>query len=167
MKKQGKLVRDQIPPRIEAKGESCTWHTAASDKEFSDKLGLKLLEEVSEYARERTMEELADVLEVVETLILFHGLDRAVQLDGYSTIQMFTNEQFDDKDLEYDLVMELDDLAMAFLAEPARERLVELIRRLWEVAGFQGFARDDVERLRLEKKESHGGFEERIILDES
>lgn len=167
MNKHGKLVRNEIPALIEAKGEACTWHTAATDKEFSDKLGLKLLEEVSEFASARTCEELADALEVINALIALHGLDTAIQLDGYSTIRMFSESDFEDKDLEYDLIMELDDLAMAFLTDSSRERLVVLVRRLWEVAGFQGYERDEVERVRLEKLKSHGGFDERIILDES
>jgi len=138
--KHGKLVRDKIPERIEAKGE---------------------------FARERTFGELADVMEVLETVVPFHGFDRSVLLNGYASARTFTAEEFEDKDLEYDLLMDMDDLAAAFVARPTPESLAELVRRVWEVAAFQGMDRDDAEKARLAKRETHGAFEERIILDES
>jgi predicted house-cleaning noncanonical NTP pyrophosphatase (MazG superfamily) len=165
--KQGRLVRHKVPARIEAKGEFCRWHKAASDAEYREKLDLKLIEEVGEFAQERIFEELADTLEVLGAVILFYEFDRSILPDGYASAQAFTSEEFDDKDLEYELIMEMDDLAEAFVARPTPQGLTELIRRVWEVAGFQGLDHETAEVARLAKRETHGVFEERIILDES
>ncbi len=165
--KHGKLVRDKIPKHIEAKGEPCTWHKAASDAEYGEKLRMKIVEEVGEFARERSYGELADVLEVLEAVITFHGFGPSILSDGYASTRAFTREEFEDKDLEYDLVMNMDDLATAFVARPTPEGLTELTRRVWEVAGFQGMHPADVKKVRLFKRAAYGAFEERIILDES
>lgn len=74
-KKYGKLVRDGVPASIEAKGRNPVTHVA-DDEEFGEKLRFKLMEESEEFAASPSMEELADVLEVIEALITHHGYDR-------------------------------------------------------------------------------------------
>lgn len=62
-----KLVRDRIPELIRAQGE--TPHTRILEQEeYTACLEAKLGEEVSEYQKERNLEELADILEVVYAL---------------------------------------------------------------------------------------------------
>lgn len=62
-----KLVRDKIPDIIREKGEEAKIHTA-SDKEYQEKLLEKLREEAEEFIKSRTEEELADILEVLESI---------------------------------------------------------------------------------------------------
>jgi predicted house-cleaning noncanonical NTP pyrophosphatase (MazG superfamily) len=76
MQKYNKLVRDRIPEIIENRGEKSFWHEADSE-EFKEKLKEKLLEEVQEYLKDDSIEELADILEVVETLIKQKGIEEA------------------------------------------------------------------------------------------
>ena len=62
-----KLVRDKIPEMIHAQGE--TPHTRILEQpEYTACLEAKLDEEVLEYHKERNLEELADILEVVYAL---------------------------------------------------------------------------------------------------
>ncbi|KAA0206126.1 hypothetical protein EDM68_03185 [Candidatus Uhrbacteria bacterium] len=75
-KRYGKLVRDRIPKIIEAEGGTAVTHVADAG-EYAEKLSLKLMEESEEFAMNPSMEELADVLEVVEALIEHHGYHRA------------------------------------------------------------------------------------------
>jgi predicted house-cleaning noncanonical NTP pyrophosphatase (MazG superfamily) len=64
MKKYQKLVRDNIPGIIEAAGESPVTRIL-DDKEYLEELVKKLREEVEEFAEARSVEELADVKEVI------------------------------------------------------------------------------------------------------
>ena len=62
-----KLVRDKIPEMIRAQGE--TPHIRIlEDEEYTAHLEAKLDEEVGEFHRDRNLEELADILEVVYAL---------------------------------------------------------------------------------------------------
>ncbi len=67
-----KLVRDRIPEIIEADGKTCTVRTL-SPEELLPRLRAKLDEEVREYRESGTMEELADIVEVVQALVEHSG----------------------------------------------------------------------------------------------
>ncbi len=60
-----KLVRDRIPEYIEDKGKKPLWQILESQEEYLRCLHEKLQEEVAEYLEDHSLEELADVLEVV------------------------------------------------------------------------------------------------------
>ena len=62
-----KLVRDKIPEIIAQQGESANIRVL-SDKEYTAALEQKLDEETREFHKERNLEELADILEVVYAL---------------------------------------------------------------------------------------------------
>lgn len=59
-----KLVRDKIPEIIEQAGKTPVTHTL-SDDEYISELDLKLNEECAEYQADKSIEELADMLEVM------------------------------------------------------------------------------------------------------
>lgn len=59
-----KLVRDQIPEIIEKSGNKCSTEIL-SDEEYIEMLDKKLDEELTEYHRDKNIEELADLLEVI------------------------------------------------------------------------------------------------------
>ena len=67
MKTYNKLIRDKIPEIIENKGGKADIRVL-SDEEYHVYLEAKLDEEVGEYHRDKTAEELADILEVVYAL---------------------------------------------------------------------------------------------------
>ena len=59
-----KLVRDRIPEIIEKSGNKCVIEIL-SGEEYIELLDKKLDEELAEYHRDKNIEELADLLEVV------------------------------------------------------------------------------------------------------
>ncbi|MDR9404758.1 MAG: nucleoside triphosphate pyrophosphohydrolase [Halothece sp. Uz-M2-17] len=72
-----KLVRDRIPEIIEQSGNQCET-TILSDEEYQKALRDKLIEEATEVATassEEMVKELADLYEVIDTLIATTGLD--------------------------------------------------------------------------------------------
>ena len=60
----GKLVRDKIPQIIIADGRTPIVRTL-SDEEYLSELDRKLNEEVAEYQADKSLEEIADILEVL------------------------------------------------------------------------------------------------------
>lgn len=67
MVKYNKLIRDNIVQIIESKGKKAKFRVA-NDSEYLQYLILKLKEEMIEFEEEHSIEELADVIEVIEAL---------------------------------------------------------------------------------------------------
>ena len=67
-----KLVRDFIPNIIEADGKSCIYETL-SDEDYIYLLDQKLNEELAEYQESKSLEELADLLEVIQAVVKARG----------------------------------------------------------------------------------------------
>lgn len=67
-----KLVRDNIPDIITESGETPVFRTLEND-EYEACLKRKLSEEVDEFIKESTMDELSDILEVLESIANLHG----------------------------------------------------------------------------------------------
>lgn len=62
--KYRKLVRDKIPKIIENTGKTCVTEVLA-DEEYLQMLDMKLEEELQEYYQDKSLEELADLMEVI------------------------------------------------------------------------------------------------------
>lgn len=67
-----KLVRDRIPEIIESDGKICVWETL-SDTDYLRLLEEKLNEELAEYQQSKSLEELADLLEVMQAVLKARG----------------------------------------------------------------------------------------------
>lgn len=67
-----KLVRDRIPEIIEADGKICVYETLA-DEDYIHLLDQKLNEELAEYQESKSLEELADLLEVIQAVVKARG----------------------------------------------------------------------------------------------
>lgn len=72
MKVYNKLVRDKIPEIIESDGKTCKMRIL-SDDEYIAALEAKLNEEVAEYQSDKSLEEMADVLEVLQAICVARG----------------------------------------------------------------------------------------------
>ena len=70
--KYNKLVRDRIPEIIEAQGKTCLCETL-DDAEYHRMLDEKLNEELAEYQADKSLEELADLLEVIRAVAAARG----------------------------------------------------------------------------------------------
>lgn len=68
IKRYHKLVRDRIPEIIEASGKTCVCETL-SDENYLHLLDEKLNEELAEYQESKSLEELADLLEVIQAVV--------------------------------------------------------------------------------------------------
>ena len=71
-KQYHKLVRDRIPEIIEASGKTCFWETL-SHEDYISLLDQKLNEELAEYQESKSLEELADLLEVMQAVVKARG----------------------------------------------------------------------------------------------
>ena len=67
-----KLVRDRIPEIIEADGKTCICETL-SQEDYLRFLDEKLNEELAEYQESKSLEELADLLEVMQAVVKARG----------------------------------------------------------------------------------------------
>jgi predicted house-cleaning noncanonical NTP pyrophosphatase (MazG superfamily) len=67
-----KLVRDKVPGQLKAKGVEVKVHQA-DQAEFESELLEKLREEVLEFKNAKSMDQLADLLEVVDAVIQLEG----------------------------------------------------------------------------------------------
>ena len=68
----GKLVRDRIPELIKADGKVPKTRILSED-EYLQELDIKLSEEVAEYQADKSIEEMADVLEVLYSICEARG----------------------------------------------------------------------------------------------
>jgi len=71
-KKYNKLVRDRIPDIIMQSGKRPAY-SLLSDEDYLAKLDEKLNEELAEYQESKSMEELADLLEVIRAVAVARG----------------------------------------------------------------------------------------------
>jgi predicted house-cleaning noncanonical NTP pyrophosphatase (MazG superfamily) len=78
-----KLVRDRIPEIIEASGKTCVCEILL-DEQYIKLLNKKLLEEVNEYLESGTVEELADIGEVIHAILDYKG----IPLEEFQRVRM-------------------------------------------------------------------------------
>ena len=74
-----KAIRDKIPEIIHDSGYDCNVKTL-NDDEFLSKLEEKLIEELQEYQESKSVEELADILEIIYRISELKGTSKE-QLD--------------------------------------------------------------------------------------
>ncbi len=73
--KYDKLVRDMIPEYIRKKGGTPAYHVAG-EEEYWEKLKEKLSEEAEEFKKDGSIEEFADLLEVIDAIADYKRFER-------------------------------------------------------------------------------------------
>lgn len=68
-----KLVRDKIPEIIQKDGKTCSTEILDNDR-YLEMLDGKLFEEMLEYHQDKSIEELADITEVIFAIVKAKGL---------------------------------------------------------------------------------------------
>lgn len=81
--KYNKLVRDKIPMIIENTGNKCICETL-SDDDYIKMLNEKLKEELDEYLESGTLEELADIGEVMHAILAYKN----ISLEEFQRVRM-------------------------------------------------------------------------------
>ena len=73
MVKYNKAIRDKIPEIIKNSGNNCNVKKLTDD-EFLIEIEAKLREELEEYFQSKSVEELADIIEVVNRISVLRGV---------------------------------------------------------------------------------------------
>ena len=94
-KTYNKLVRDNIPAIIEAKGAACETEIL-TDADYLRLLDAKLDEELAEYHKDQNIEELADLLEVIYACARARGYSLA-ELEAVRVAKADKRGGFDEK----------------------------------------------------------------------
>jgi predicted house-cleaning noncanonical NTP pyrophosphatase (MazG superfamily) len=95
MKAINKLVRDRIPVIIQEQGRKATTRIL-DDKEYISELRKKLQEEAQEFLTDDTLEELADVMEVIYALAKAKGASKE-ELENIRKNKAKERGRFEDK----------------------------------------------------------------------
>ncbi|TYS58539.1 nucleoside triphosphate pyrophosphohydrolase [Sutcliffiella horikoshii] len=87
-----------------------------------------------------------------------------------ATGKKFTTEILNDDDyikhIKQKCYEELDEYCSAQSKEEAVEELADLLEVIHALANYHGFSMEEVEKVRKEKEENRGGFQEKIFLIE-
>ena len=70
-----KLVRDKIPEIINTDGRKAIIRRISSTKELKKLLAEKLVEESKEYLKSEKLEELADIIELIYSILKINGIN--------------------------------------------------------------------------------------------
>lgn len=89
MKKYDKLIRDRIPEIIKESGKKCIVEKI-DDQNIPKYLDKKLKEEVEEYFESGEIEEIADILEVLNSIIDYSGF-------SYNEIENIRKEKLNNR----------------------------------------------------------------------
>lgn len=110
-----KLVRDKIPKNINSiRGKKCNYRIL-NDKEYLQELDKKIFEEAHEFIEEHSIEELADLMEVIFAIMK----DRNISLEEVEKARQIKNSKkgaFNDKvyliDVEQENIDEREEIEM-------------------------------------------------------
>jgi predicted house-cleaning noncanonical NTP pyrophosphatase (MazG superfamily) len=91
-----KLVRDKILKIIKKSGSGYKYHIAKDDAEYLAKLYEKLEEEIEEFKEKPSVDEFADILEVIESIGKFYNfhLDKVKEV---KRTKKFNRGSFDNR----------------------------------------------------------------------
>ena len=110
-----KLVRDKIPENINSiKGKKCNYKIL-NDKEYLQELDKKIFEEAHEFIEEHSIEELADLMEVIFAIMKARNISME-DVENARKIKNSKKGSFNDKvyliDVEQENIDEREEIEM-------------------------------------------------------
>ena len=103
-----KLVRDKIPEAINKKGDRKANYRILNNKEFIEELDKKLFEEAHEFVEEHSVEELADLMEVINTIMKIKNISLE-NVQKEREIKNYKKGKFEDRIFLIDVEQEYAD----------------------------------------------------------
>lgn len=157
MKSYKKLVRDEIPKIISDNGEYFYTRKLKQD-EFIYELKRKLLEEVLEVdkctSNKELKEELADVIEVM--MALCNATNISIDKKTNTPLKINLNKELIDHAYNIKRTNDINVL---------KEELTIMYNIVNALINVNDISYQDVEDMRLSKKEARGGFDRKVFLD--
>lgn len=80
-----------------------------------------------------------------------------------ASTKILTNEEYV-KELKKKCLEEVDEYMKAKTDQEAKEELADIIEVLNAIAKTHGSSMEEIENIRLQKKQSRGGFQEQVFL---
>ena len=94
MVKYNKAIRDKIPEIIKNSGNNCNVKKLTDD-EFLIEIEAKLREELEEYFQSKSVEELADIIEVVNRISVLRGVsEEELEKENQLNVESLTKIYF-------------------------------------------------------------------------
>lgn len=155
-----KLVRDKILEILALKGLDYKARILEND-EYADKLDEKLLEEIKEYLKSRAVEELADIQEVIFAILKNKGISR----EDFDKIRKEKLYKHSDDQCVCAPDEKLLEEIQKYLESGAVEELADIQEVIFAILKVKGVSRGDFDKIRKDKLNTRGGFEERIFLE--
>ena len=90
----GKLVRDKIPQRIILNGDYASFEKLTDNNRIIKELNNKLLEECLEYSKDMSVEELADIVEVIYGILHYKNIS-IEEFEGIRNLKKFERGGFE------------------------------------------------------------------------
>ena len=103
-----KLVRDKIPEAINKKGDRKANYRILNDKEYIEELDKKLFEEAHEFVEEHSVEELADLMEVIGAIMKIKNISLE-DVQKEREIKNYKKGKFEDRIFLIDVEQEYAD----------------------------------------------------------
>lgn len=148
-----KLVRDKTPEIIAQDGRSLK-HRIATKEELKTLLLNKLSEEISELSQDKNEEEIADVMEVADTIMqAFDFIPEMVMLKKPDNA-LLTEEE---------ALINLQQSAEQFIANQTSEKLTKIRGALDALVNAFNFSPQKIEEIKKQKYLNKGGFDKNIV----
>ncbi len=145
-----KLVRDKISEILRLKGISHSTHIA-KDGEYFEKLKEKYIEEIKEFFKDNTKEELADILEVTCAFRDYLKYDNEL-LEALAKKEEYKDDKFLRR-------------IKTFIEEPNAKKLGSVLGMIYSACDYIEISKEELESARQIKEETKGKFLEKIILE--
>ena len=170
MTKYDKAIRDKIPEIIKESGGKCEVKIL-TDEEFLVELDKKLDEELKEYHESKSVEELADIVEVIQKIANLRGSSlkefEKIQQEKAEKRGKFEKNLFlieSDEKFLVEIEKKLSEEVVEYQKDRKPDELADILEVIYRIAKLRGISKEELEKIRIKKLEERGGFEKNLFL---